>query len=209
MRLNGARAICQSLVDEGVSTIFGLPGGAIMPLYDVLPEFPQPQPHPGAPRAERRPHGRRLRPRSGGAAQVAGPAHRRRVLRHQRPGRDQPGDRHLQRPHGLGAAGGHHRQRAQQHDRHRRLSRSRHHRHHHPDHQAELLRPRRQGPAAGDPRGVPPGPHRPPGPGPRRRAQGRPADRHRLAGLSGQRSTCRATSPPSSPTCARSRKPRG
>ena len=37
MRLNGARAICQSLVEEGVSTIFGLPGGAIMPLYDVLP----------------------------------------------------------------------------------------------------------------------------------------------------------------------------
>src|ERR1700682_3116680 len=41
MRLNGARAICQSLVEEGVSTIFGLPGGAIMPLYDVLPEFQQ------------------------------------------------------------------------------------------------------------------------------------------------------------------------
>src|SRR5918911_1157734 len=41
MRLNGARAICQSLVEEGVSTMFGLPGGAIMPLYDVLPEFPQ------------------------------------------------------------------------------------------------------------------------------------------------------------------------
>ncbi|MBV9579100.1 MAG: biosynthetic-type acetolactate synthase large subunit [Chloroflexi bacterium] len=40
MRLNGARAICQSLVEEGVSTVFGLPGGAIMPLYDVLPEFP-------------------------------------------------------------------------------------------------------------------------------------------------------------------------
>lgn len=40
MRLNGARVICQSLVEEGVSTIFGLPGGAIMPLYDVLPEFP-------------------------------------------------------------------------------------------------------------------------------------------------------------------------
>jgi acetolactate synthase I/II/III large subunit len=41
MRLNGARAICQSLVEEGISTIFGLPGGAIMPLYDVLPEFPR------------------------------------------------------------------------------------------------------------------------------------------------------------------------
>src|SRR5918911_4959489 len=41
MRLNGARTICQSLVEEGVTTIFGLPGGAIMPLYDVLPEFPR------------------------------------------------------------------------------------------------------------------------------------------------------------------------
>src|SRR5918912_2441598 len=41
MRLNGARIICQALIEEGVSTIFGLPGGAIMPLYDVLPEFPQ------------------------------------------------------------------------------------------------------------------------------------------------------------------------
>src|SRR4030081_222953 len=41
MRLNGARAICQSLIEEGVTTIFGLPGGAIVPLYDVLPEFPQ------------------------------------------------------------------------------------------------------------------------------------------------------------------------
>jgi acetolactate synthase I/II/III large subunit len=40
MRLSGAQAICQSLVEEGVSTIFGLPGGAIMPLYDVLPQFP-------------------------------------------------------------------------------------------------------------------------------------------------------------------------
>src|SRR5215207_1160173 len=41
MRLNGSRAICKSLIEEGVNTIFGLPGGAIMPLYDVLPEFPQ------------------------------------------------------------------------------------------------------------------------------------------------------------------------
>src|SRR3954467_936103 len=41
MRISGARAICRSLVEEGTSTIFGLPGGAIMPLYDVLPEFPE------------------------------------------------------------------------------------------------------------------------------------------------------------------------
>src|SRR4051794_15559839 len=41
MQWSGARATCESLVEEGVSTIFGLPGGAIMPLYDVLREFPQ------------------------------------------------------------------------------------------------------------------------------------------------------------------------
>jgi acetolactate synthase-1/2/3 large subunit len=28
-------------VEQGTTTIFGLPGGAIMPLYDVLPEFPE------------------------------------------------------------------------------------------------------------------------------------------------------------------------
>jgi acetolactate synthase-1/2/3 large subunit len=32
--------VCEALVAEGVRDVFGLPGGAIMPLYDVLPEFP-------------------------------------------------------------------------------------------------------------------------------------------------------------------------
>src|SRR5579884_3700099 len=40
MRMNGSRMVCEALVAEGVKDIFGLPGGAIMPLYDVLPEFP-------------------------------------------------------------------------------------------------------------------------------------------------------------------------
>ena len=40
MKLNGARIIAQSLVEEGVKVIFGMPGGAITPFYDVLPEFP-------------------------------------------------------------------------------------------------------------------------------------------------------------------------
>jgi acetolactate synthase-1/2/3 large subunit len=40
MRMNGSRMVCQALVEEGVKDVFGLPGGAIMPLYDVLPEFP-------------------------------------------------------------------------------------------------------------------------------------------------------------------------
>ncbi len=38
--MNGARILCASLVCEGVETIFGLPGGVTIPLYDVLPEFP-------------------------------------------------------------------------------------------------------------------------------------------------------------------------
>ncbi|UBM61579.1 biosynthetic-type acetolactate synthase large subunit [Candidatus Sulfidibacterium hydrothermale] len=34
----GARAVVQSLLEEGVDTIFGYPGGAIMPIYDELME---------------------------------------------------------------------------------------------------------------------------------------------------------------------------
>jgi len=33
--------VCEALVREGVDVIFGLPGGAILPLYQVLPEYPQ------------------------------------------------------------------------------------------------------------------------------------------------------------------------
>jgi len=38
--INGARILCECLVREGVDTIFGLPGGVTIPLYDVFPEFP-------------------------------------------------------------------------------------------------------------------------------------------------------------------------
>src|SRR3989304_5678137 len=41
MRISGARILCQALVRVGVEVIFGFPGGAVLPLYDVLPEFPQ------------------------------------------------------------------------------------------------------------------------------------------------------------------------
>jgi acetolactate synthase I/II/III large subunit len=36
----GARALMESLVLRGVTTIFGYPGGATLPIYDVLREFP-------------------------------------------------------------------------------------------------------------------------------------------------------------------------
>ena len=41
MRLNGSQMVCESLLKEGVDVIFGLPGGAILPLYQTLPEYPQ------------------------------------------------------------------------------------------------------------------------------------------------------------------------
>jgi acetolactate synthase-1/2/3 large subunit len=38
---NGSQMVCESLIQEGVDVIFGLPGGAILPLYQTLPEYPQ------------------------------------------------------------------------------------------------------------------------------------------------------------------------
>lgn len=35
-RISGAEALMRSLINEGVTTIFGYPGGAIMPVYDAL-----------------------------------------------------------------------------------------------------------------------------------------------------------------------------
>ena len=36
MRLSGAKALIKSLENEGVKVIFGIPGGAILPVYDAL-----------------------------------------------------------------------------------------------------------------------------------------------------------------------------
>ncbi|MCF8360582.1 MAG: biosynthetic-type acetolactate synthase large subunit [Prolixibacteraceae bacterium] len=35
-RINGSEAIIRSIIEEGIDTIFGYPGGAIMPVYDAL-----------------------------------------------------------------------------------------------------------------------------------------------------------------------------
>ena len=37
--LTGAQIFLQALVDEGVETIFGLPGGVILPIYEYLPDY--------------------------------------------------------------------------------------------------------------------------------------------------------------------------
>jgi acetolactate synthase-1/2/3 large subunit len=41
MKMTGGQIVCDSLVKEGVEVIFGILGGAILPLYDTLPQFPQ------------------------------------------------------------------------------------------------------------------------------------------------------------------------
>ncbi len=40
MRLNGAQIIWESLVREGVEVVFGITGGAVIPLYHELPDYP-------------------------------------------------------------------------------------------------------------------------------------------------------------------------
>ena len=41
MRLTGAQIVCESLLQEGVDVVFGLPGGAVLPLYGALSEYPK------------------------------------------------------------------------------------------------------------------------------------------------------------------------
>ena len=40
-RVSGSQAVILSLLEEGVDTIFGYPGGAIMPIYDALYDYDQ------------------------------------------------------------------------------------------------------------------------------------------------------------------------
>lgn len=39
IRITGAEAVILSLLEEGVDTVFGYPGGAIMPIYDALYDY--------------------------------------------------------------------------------------------------------------------------------------------------------------------------
>ncbi|MEL6695910.1 MAG: biosynthetic-type acetolactate synthase large subunit [Bacteroidota bacterium] len=39
--ISGAEAVMRSLIEEGTKTIFGYPGGAIMPIYDALYDYQQ------------------------------------------------------------------------------------------------------------------------------------------------------------------------
>ena len=151
MKMNGADAVLRSLEAEGVDIVFGIPGGAILPIYDAIARGTTRASRARAPRAGGGAHGRGLRAR-------VRPGRRR--LRHVRPGRDQPRHADRRRVDGLDAARLHHRPGAQPPDRHRRLPGVRHHRRDHADRQALVARPGRRGdPArASRPRSTSPAP---------------------------------------------------
>ena len=41
MKLTGGQIVCESLLREGVEVVFGIPGGALIPFYDTLPQYPK------------------------------------------------------------------------------------------------------------------------------------------------------------------------
>ena len=41
MKLTGAQIIWEAMIREGVSVVFGMPGGANLPIYDALVQYPQ------------------------------------------------------------------------------------------------------------------------------------------------------------------------
>jgi acetolactate synthase, large subunit (EC 2.2.1.6) len=41
MKKTGAQILCESLIEEGVEVIFGILGGAVLPIYDTFPQYPQ------------------------------------------------------------------------------------------------------------------------------------------------------------------------
>ena len=40
MKITGAEIIVECLIEEGVDTVFGYPGGQVIPLYDALYKGP-------------------------------------------------------------------------------------------------------------------------------------------------------------------------
>ena len=38
MQLTGAQIVMECLLEQGVDTVFGYPGGAVLPIYDALYE---------------------------------------------------------------------------------------------------------------------------------------------------------------------------
>ena len=162
MKLTGAQALIKSLEMEGVEVMFGLPGGAILPVYDplidssirhILVRHEQGAGHMASGYAH-------TTGRPGVAMVTSGPAATNIVTPLVRRVPRLDPDRRDHRP---GRVLG---------DRHRRVPRGRHGRHHDADHEAQLAGLRCERHPARDPRGVPRRDHGSAGPGARRLPEG-------------------------------------
>ena len=171
MLMNGADALLRSLEAEGVETVFGIPGGAILPTYDALARGTTIR-HVLARHEQGAGHMAQGFARASGRVGVA--------FATSGPGGHEPGDADRRRLDGLDAARLRDRAGAVAPDRHRRLPGVRHHRHHDPDRQALVARPGRGRAAARDQGRVPRRQHRALRPGPRRHPARRPGGGDRL-----------------------------
>ena len=163
-QMTGAEMIVEALKDQGVDTIFGYPGGAVLPIYDAL--FHQNKVRHVLVRHEQgaAPCGRRLCALDRQGRRAAGDLG---------PRRDQCGDGPHRRADGFDPARLHHRPGADSPDRLGRLPGMRHGRHHAPLHQAQLSREADRGSAAHPARGLLRGGERSSRPGRDRRSEGR------------------------------------
>ena len=148
----GADVLCEALLRQGVDVFFSYPGGVILPLYDILGDYPELR-HVLVRHEQGGAHA------ADGYARVTG---RVGVCM----GTSGPGATNLVTGigtalAGLRADGRDHRQRARRPDRQGRVPGDRHQRHHAADDQAQLPGPRRRRPAARRRRGVPHRPDRP------------------------------------------------
>ena len=168
---NGADAVLRSLEAEGVDTVFGLPGGAILPIYDALARGTTLR-HVLARHEQGAGH------MAEGYARASGQGRRR--VRDLGAGRDQSRHADRRRLDGLDAARLRHRPGAQPSDRYRRLPGVRHHRCDDADRQALVARAGRRGDPGGHEGGVPRRPDRPLRPGARRHPTRHPGGGARL-----------------------------
>ena len=144
MKMTGAQILWEWLVREGVTDVFGYPGGAILPAYDAMLDYPirhilvrheQGATHMADGYA-------RASGKVGVAIATSGPGATNMVTGIATAMMDSLADRL------------HHRPGRQQADRLRRVPGNRHHRHHAADHQAQLPGDARRRRRAGGPRGV-------------------------------------------------------
>ena len=181
-QMTGAQSVVRSLEAAGVDTVFGIPGGAILPLYDplmdssrirhILVRHEQGAGHAAEGYAQ-------ATGRVGVCMATSGPGATNLVTPIADAFLDSVPDRRHDRPG------------AERRDRHRRLPGGGHPRHHDADHQAQLPRHRPFADPAGDRGGVPHRVHGAAGPGAGRHRQGRAAgERRRSSGP--PRSTCAA-----------------